>query len=256
MRRTSFFAERRQKNDHQKRISSIASSQKRNEEYVHVMMQWLSALFPTRSLLGVIGTTWITTHEEEVMRKQLTPLLFTRTELQKRGIDGLDELIARGRYGASPLLRLAIHRFKYEHMSICKEMLGSLLNEAISGLLLPQSTLEQPTLCPVPLHWTRQFSRGFNQAELLAQEIAHHRTYDVQHLLQRTRMTGHQAHRTGEERKTSLKNAFCYVDPTPPPAWVILIDDVCTTGTTLSECAKILKKVGVKRVSGLVLVYG
>ncbi len=223
-----------------------------------MMLQFFSSLFPTRSLLGSIGTTWITKGEEQEMRRQLTPLLFTKNELKKRGMDALDELAARGRYGASPLLRIAIHRFKYEHMSVCAEKLGILLEEAISGLLIPRSNTQEivPILCPVPLHWTRQFQRGFNQAECLAEKIARNGQYEIQHLLKRTRRTGHQAHRTPEERRVALKDAFSFAEKENPPEWIILIDDVCTTGTTLSECTIVLKKAGVKRVSGLVLAYG
>jgi ComF family protein len=222
------------------------------------MFQFLTQLFPTRSLLGTLGKSWITEKEEEQMRRTLTPLLITKEELQKKNIDALDELIARGRYAASPLLRVAIHRFKYEHMSLCAKKLGELLNESTTGLLMPMPNNLNlaPVLCPVPLHWTRKFSRGFNQAELLAKEVNITQGYDLQMLLVRTRPTGHQAHRSEGERRTALKNAFRYSSATPPPPWVVLVDDVCTTGTTLSECAKILKQAGVKRVSGLVLAYG
>ena len=234
----------------------------------------LDLLFPKKSLTGTEGG-WITAREREQMR--LTPLLLSETELRRQGIAYLDSVIAAGRYDSSPLLKKAILTFKYKRIPELSKDLSDWMLKAIPGLLiLPMSqkpdadfrtsdtfarstvhsSLFTPTLCPVPLHWTRKFWRGFNQAELLGKNISDATKWPTQHLLKRVRATGHQAHRKREERLTALEDAFVFDDRCDVPTTVILVDDLCTTGATLRECAKALKKAGVKHVLALVVAYG
>ena len=112
-------------------------------------------------------------------------------------------------------------------------------------------------LCPVPLHWLRKFSRGFNQSELLALEVGAARGWEVKNLLKRTRWTGSQVGRRRRERLVGVKDAFVLGDGVEAiPHRVILVDDLSTTGATLEECAKALKRAGVERVEGLVIALG
>ena len=109
-------------------------------------------------------------------------------------------------------------------------------------------------IVPVPLYHDRQLERGFNQAEIIAKEISQIYKIPVVNLLTRTKDTGHQTLRNREERLNAVRGAFqissCKFQI---PQAVLLVDDVLTTGATLSECAKVLKKAGVKKVYGLVL---
>jgi ComF family protein len=106
----------------------------------------------------------------------------------------------------------------------------------------------------VPLHRNRFMERGFNQAEVIAKEISKIYKIPVVNLLTRIKDTGHQTLRTRPERLMALKNAFKIKNlKLKVPQAVLLVDDVLTTGATLSECAKTLKKAGVKKVYGLVL---
>ncbi len=227
----------------------------------------LDLLFPKKSLTGTEGG-WITARERERMR--LTPLLLSEAELRRQGIAYLDSVVAAGRYDSSPLLKKAILTFKYKRIpELAKDLSGWML-AAIPGLLIlpttennfrtsalsTSDTSPAPILCPVPLHWSRRFWRGFNQAELLAKNISDAKQWPMQHLLKRVRATGHQAHRKREERLTALNDAFVFDERCDVPSTVILVDDLCTTGTTLRECAKALKKAGVKHVSALVVAYG
>lgn len=230
----------------------------------------LDLLFPKKSLTGTEGG-WITARERERMR--LTPLLLSEAELRRQGIAYLDSVVAAGRYDSSPLLKKAILTFKYKRIPELAKDLSDWMLAAIPGLLvLPRAqtsdtdfrtsalstsdTSPAPTLCPVPLHWSRRFWRGFNQAELLAKNISDAKKWPTRNLLKRVRATGHQAHRKRDERLTALNDAFVFDDRFDVPKTVVLIDDLCTTGATLRECAKELKKAGVKHVSALVVAYG
>lgn len=227
---------------------------------------FLDLFFPRYSLSGSEGQ-WIT--EDERKRMKLYPIRFDKQLLRKKGINSLDCLIAAGSYQASPLLRKAIKTFKYGRIAELGPELGQKIVECLPGLLLlPKIKGDSnnfqlsifnsqfvPVLCPVPLHWTRKFQRGFNQAEIIAEEIGERKGWEVQELLKRNRRTGHQAWRKREERLIALSDAFVCVPKTLPPC-VLLVDDISSTGATLDACAKALKKAGVKYVAGLVVAYG
>lgn len=103
-------------------------------------------------------------------------------------------------------------------------------------------------LLPVPLHWRRQYLRTYNQSFLLAEYVSSRYGIPIcQGLLTRIRSTPEQKFLLGKERLDNLKGAF-RADPACKGRSIVLIDDVITTGTTLSECAKTLKKAGAYRV--------
>lgn len=210
----------------------------------------LDLLFPRRSLRGEDGA-WITDDERRQM--QLSPVLLPEAELRRRGMPHLDAVLSAGEYDRSPLLRKAILTFKYRRVKALGEELGTFMANAIDGRLMPKGT---PVLCPVPLHWTRGFERGFNQALVLAEALGAKRGWPVAELLLRIRPTGHQARRTKPERLTALRNAFRMQRATAVPACVVLVDDLCTTGATLEECATVLKAGGVRRVYAIVAALG
>jgi ComF family protein len=127
------------------------------------------------------------------------------------------------------------------------------------------STLADPALCasgfyeeiemfvPVPLHWRRRLSRGYNQAELIAKKLRHPRaktSYD----LARIRNTKMQPAVDFKKRLANVRGAFAvrrghrFEGKT-----VCVVDDVKTTGATLNECAKTLKEAGAKKVYAIVL---
>lgn len=103
-------------------------------------------------------------------------------------------------------------------------------------------------LVPVPLHSARLRQRGFDQALELAKAIARQKAIPLRaDMLKRTRNTSAQTHLNGSQRRKNCRNAFI-VKPGIVPDHIALIDDVMTTGTTVSECAKVLLNVGVRRV--------
>lgn len=104
------------------------------------------------------------------------------------------------------------------------------------------SQLEDPVLVPVPLHWRKQWQRGFNQAELLAKELSRRSGLPKLNLLKRRHHTGTQTRLRRSQRMENLKNAFV-ARPLPVDfRSVILIDDVFTTGATSHACAAAVRK--------------
>lgn len=106
-------------------------------------------------------------------------------------------------------------------------------------------------ICPVPLHPIREFRRGYNQSELLARELsaAYQIPYCVD-LLQKIKNTRPQMRLHMENRKRNVKGVYLAAKEARGLN-ILLVDDVCTTGSTLSACAKELKRKGASRVYGV-----
>lgn len=104
-------------------------------------------------------------------------------------------------------------------------------------------------IVPVPLHGSRLRRRGYNQALELAKPLAKHfRMRLLRDALQRTRATGAQTDLTAVQRRRNVRGAFAVEFVDAVPRHVAVLDDVFTTGATLAECTRVLKKAGVARV--------
>lgn len=97
---------------------------------------------------------------------------------------------------------------------------------------------------PVPLHWTRKWRRGYNQAAVIAREVA--RALDApcrEHLLRRIRRTRSQTRLSGEAKAVNVAGAFALRGGRRPQArHILLVDDVFTTGATLAACHRALRR--------------
>lgn len=106
----------------------------------------------------------------------------------------------------------------------------------------------------MPMHWRKQWERGFNQAELLAAPIAKRYGLKLGTNLRRQRYTVAQASLTEAQRLKNLDKSFCVKRPSDIAGKrILLIDDVFTTGTTLRTAAEVLKAAGAAHVSALTL---
>jgi ComF family protein len=146
-------------------------------------------------------------------------------------------------------LREAVHKFKYEGLTVLAEPLGSLVVEGWSRHATPTDVL-----VPVPLHESHLRRRGFNQAALLTYQLANHVHLPVdEKTLIRHRATASQFRLATTERRENVSGAFRCVSDALSGQSVLLIDDVCTTGSTLDACAVALREGGAKRVEALTL---
>ena len=104
----------------------------------------------------------------------------------------------------------------------------------------------------VPMEKKKEKKRGFNQAELIAEELGKILGKKVVPLLRKVRETRSQTELNEEERLINVKNAFSAISKVLPDN-VLLVDDIWTTGATMKECSKVLKKAGVKNIFGFTL---
>lgn len=112
-------------------------------------------------------------------------------------------------------------------------------------------------LVPVPLYFLRERWRGYNQAEILAGMIGQKLKMPWENMLRKTRSTKRQVDLEGVRRRKNLANVFKKNSKAEVNGKkIVLIDDISTTGTTLEECAKVLKSSGAKEVWGLVVARG
>ncbi len=148
-------------------------------------------------------------------------------------------------------LRGLIHLLKYEQVTPAQGPLGRMLAEAVSELL-PACGDGHLLLVPVPLHQNRRRSRGFNQAELIARAALKPLPAQFEFasaVLMRRRETISQVGLSREERIENMRDAFRVRDTARVRGRnVLVVDDVMTTGTTLSECARVLKQAGANKV--------
>ncbi len=100
----------------------------------------------------------------------------------------------------------------------------------------------------------RRMFRGFNQAADLAAIIAKEKGWPVQSLLRRVRPSPSQVGLSTTLRRQNVQGIFLCKGMAPP--YVLLVDDVATTGATLDACARALKEAGAGRVEGLVVALG
>ncbi len=146
-------------------------------------------------------------------------------------------------------LRHAIHHLKYRGRRELGAVLGRMLFSYWRG-----ADLAADLVIPVPLHPSRQEERGYNQSGLLAVALAEQAdlAVDESHLI-RARATPPQVGLGAEARQENVKGAFAWVGDRLTGMRMLLIDDVCTTGSTLGACASPLRQAGAKAVWALTL---
>lgn len=163
-------------------------------------------------------------------------------------IDAIDGIRSAAYFEDNPI-RSAIHFLKYRDHKVVASVLGQMLADTYG-----KYQLQADVIVPVPLHSSRYKERGYNQSELLVKALALNLDLPIDTItLQRIRITESQMTLGISERHQNVKQAFACRDDRLAGKRVLLIDDVCTTGSTLDACATALKASGVISVWGLTL---
>jgi ComF family protein len=166
----------------------------------------------------------------------------------------LDDLFAATDYN-HPILKKMIFSFKYEPFA--KELAKDLVNLLKIHFLLLNKRVDFSDFLflPIPLSKRRLKWRGFNHAKEIAKELSKFFGAKVlEDVLIKTKETKPQVSLLEKERKENLKGVFKVKNPALIfDRKIVLVDDVFTTGTTLSEAGKVLKEAGAKKVIGMVI---
>jgi ComF family protein len=157
------------------------------------------------------------------------------------------QAVAYGAYDGT--LRELVHLFKYQGIKPAGKLLGSLLNQAVGRMALP----ERLVMVPVPLWPGKRSTRGFNQAEAIARAfLSSSASSNIQldtSILVRARETASQTGLTRHQRRANVRGAFTVARPERvKDLSILIVDDVMTTGTTAGECARVLRRAGAKEV--------
>ncbi len=136
-----------------------------------------------------------------------------------------------------------VRNLKYRGVRKLSEGMGRAMAQAFEGL----GNVGAELLVPVPMHPKRLRQRGFNHAAVLAERTGTGLGLPAAEALARVRNTRQQARLTGEERRRNMDGAFEVVGDVRGRR-VVLVDDVCTTGSTANACAKALREGGAAAV--------
>ena len=146
--------------------------------------------------------------------------------------------------------RRALAALKYTGAARLAPSLAAVAEPALRRLLRISGPV---TLVPVPLHLERRRARGFNQAELLARELARRVGMRMADPLRRVRPTTKQHRLNRAARLENLRNAFIVRGGAEVQRAALLVDDIVTTTATLEACASVLREAGCETVYGFAL---
>ena len=141
--------------------------------------------------------------------------------------------------------------YKYRHFQVLGKDLAHLVYRALCGE--EEIWWKVDLVLPVPLHPKRKKERGFNQAQIIAKELARITRIEVgDQLLLKIKNVPPQTSRTVEEREENVSGAFAVAEKDKIKGKVVLlVDDVYTTGSTIRGCSSVLRNAGVKEVKAL-----
>lgn len=171
---------------------------------------------------------------------------------QGKTIPGIDTLLIAFHYGRSSFIKKLIHLLKYKGD---RTDIPKLLAHSMVETIIKNESTHFHVIIPVPLHPKRKNMRGFNQSELLAKEILENfpqAKLDTTSLRRIKNTIPQVKVKLRTSRLTNVQNAFFATDTVQNKS-ILLIDDVCSTGATLSACARELKKKGAAKITAAVV---
>lgn len=155
------------------------------------------------------------------------------------------------------MIKKAIKKFKFKYVTdLFDELMELFEKEFIKNEELIREWKEQKyVIVPVPLHKKRLNWRGFNQSQEIGRRLFEILKIEMNNnFLKRIKNTKAQSEiKDVEARKSNIKKAFGVQGK--PPERVLLVDDVWTTGSTMKECAKVLRAGGVKKIWGVTVAH-
>ena len=189
---------------------------------------------------------------------------------QRASIGGMTHPVCSGKYTPDGVfssivykgvVKKLVYKFKYNpNLTDLKNTLTDLFYEGIiQKEALHKVLTNNSVLIPIPLYKSRMRNRGYNQSQLLAKGLGEKLGIPVLDCLERIKDTKTQVGRKKEEREENVKGAFrLKIKDLSFKKYkqAILVDDVVTSGATLKEAAKVLKKGGVGKVYGITLAHG
>ena len=157
-------------------------------------------------------------------------------------IEGLDDLIVSSTY--SGIMRRLIIDFKFKG----KLSYGEIISEIMTEKIL-EKNLKDQVITYVPMHKKKEGERGYNQSKILAEKIARNLDLPCQDVFEKVIDTKFQVGLKKFDREENLRDAF---EVKNYAEGIIIVDDVITTGATISELTKLAKKAGIKKVTALI----
>lgn len=171
----------------------------------------------------------------------------------------IDNLFIACDYNDDRIKRI-IKVYKYQYINGLALPIYGLLAKYLSWLTKTKNFnifQNNSLIVPIPLSQGRLNERGFNQSELLAIEFGRHMQFETDNTLISREDAPHQAEiESKEERKNNVVGRFKYIGGNLSGRDIVLLDDVCTTGSTINECAKLLKQNGAGTIYALVIARG
>lgn len=226
----------------------------------------LDILFPIRCISCDKEGEWICQKcfkKIEIKKNQSCPKCFSKNKdgryCDKCSVySKMKGAIIAGTY-EDKLLQKAVHILKYKYVKDLSKYLACILQEGFK-IWCKNNKVDSKDiiLIPVPLHKKKENKRGFNQAELLAKEFSFKVNLSLdKKSLKRIKNTRAQAKQDSLIRRKNIKGAFSVESNISLKDKIIfIVDDVCTTSSTLEECAKEIDKLNPKEIWGLVLARG
>ena len=144
------------------------------------------------------------------------------------------------------VVRDSLLRYKFRSLSGYAAVYGEFLTKCID-----ENGISCDSICWVPLSRGRKWKRGYDQAQLLAQEISRRTGVPCERLLRKIRNNPAQSGtKSAAVRRENVKGVYRACDPEAIRGKsILLVDDIVTTGSTLSECASVLMQAGARQVS-------